>query len=143
MWPTMLNFVRRMAILTQRIKRLPDQPCLRPGKLAAVEAAFSRQCRCCFSGGADAAPANVRAASVHHSTHKSGKTVSFGLVRMANINPLVAVAQALMALPSPENYRIHYCVYTASTRWRFAAAIEKRLDAAFTRHEPSIWQLRS
>ncbi len=91
----------------QRIKRLPEQPRLRLGKLAAV---VPQSCR------------NVDVVSVlaqtlhqhmialhgdHRSTHKSGKTVSFGLVRMANINPLVAVAQALMALPSPENYRIH------------------------------------
>jgi CRISPR-associated endonuclease/helicase Cas3 len=78
----------------------------------------------------------------HRSTHKSGKTVSFGLVRMANINPLVAVAQALMALPSPDNYRIHYCVYHSQHPLAVRAAIEKRLDAAFTRHEPEqVWQL--
>ena len=78
----------------------------------------------------------------HRGARKSGKTVSFGLVRMANINPLVAVAQALMALPSPDNYHIHYCVYHSQHPLAVRAAIEKRLDTAFTRHKPErVWQL--
>ncbi|WP_288790643.1 type I-F CRISPR-associated helicase Cas3f [uncultured Enterobacter sp.] len=126
----------------QRIKRLPEQPRLRLGKLAAVKPHSSR------SGDIISALAQTLHQQIialhghHHSTHKSGKTVSFGLVRMANINPLVAVAQALMALPSPDNFCIHYCVYHSQHPLAVRAAIEKRLDCAFTRHEPEqIWQL--
>ncbi|WP_155020398.1 type I-F CRISPR-associated helicase Cas3f [Enterobacter roggenkampii] len=128
--------------VTQRIKRLPDQPRLRLGKLAAVEAHASRNADV-VSTLAQTLHQQMFALHGHHrSTHKSGKTVSFGLVRMANINPLVAVAQALMALPSPDNYRIHYCVYHSQHPLAVRAAIEKRLDAAFTRHEQErVWQL--
>jgi len=126
----------------QRIKRLPDQPRLRLGKLAAV---IPQSCRNADVVSALAQTLHQQMIALHgdhRSTHKSGKTVSFGLVRMANINPLVAVAQALMALPSPDNHRIHYCVYHSQHPLAVRAAIEKRLDAAFTRHEPEqVWQL--
>ncbi|HGN8721900.1 TPA: type I-F CRISPR-associated helicase Cas3f [Enterobacter bugandensis] len=126
----------------QRIKRLPDQLRLRLGKLAAV---VPQSCRNDDVVSALAQTLHQHMIALHddhRSTHKSGKTVSFGLVRMANINPLVAVAQALMALPSPENYRIHYCVYHSQHPLAVRAAIEKRLDAAFARHKPQqVWQL--
>jgi CRISPR-associated endonuclease/helicase Cas3 len=128
--------------VTQRIKRLPDQPRLRPGKTGRRGGAFNQECSDVVSAVARRCTSKCSSCISHHSTHQNGKTVSFGLVRMANINPLVAVAQALMALPSPENYRIHYCVYHSQHPLAVRAAIEKRLDAAFTRHDPEqIWQL--
>jgi CRISPR-associated endonuclease/helicase Cas3 len=128
--------------VTQRVKRLADQPCLRSGKLATV--------RLHSPNGSDVVSAVAMTLQQqmyelhqrHHSTHQNGKTVSFGLIRLANINPLVAVAQALMALPSPETYRIHYCVYHSQHPLAVRSFIEKRLDSAFTRHDPEqIWQL--
>ncbi|QLR42504.1 type I-F CRISPR-associated helicase Cas3 [Enterobacter sp. RHBSTW-00994] len=128
--------------VNKRAKRLPDQPCLRPGKLVVVEPESTSR--------ADVIPAVAKTLQEqifglhqqHHNRHKTGKTVSFGLVRLANINPLVAVAQALMASPAPENYCIHYCVYHSQHPLAVRAAIEKRLDSAFTRHDPAqIWQL--
>ncbi|MGS2873785.1 type I-F CRISPR-associated helicase Cas3f [Enterobacter huaxiensis] len=126
----------------QRIKRLPGQPRLRLGKLAAVEPQSVSHADV-LSAVADTLHRNMlELHQHHHSTHSGGKTVSFGLVRMANINPLVAVAQTLLALPSPENYRIHYCVYHSQHPLAVRAAIEKRLDSAFTRHDPEqIWLL--
>ncbi|KLD78543.1 type I-F CRISPR-associated helicase Cas3 [Xanthomonas hyacinthi] len=63
----------------------------------------------------------------------SGKHVSFGLVRMANIDPLFDVAQALFLLGAPEDTRIHLCVYHARFPLLQRSAIEKQLDAAFDR----------
>nr|WP_255691648.1 type I-F CRISPR-associated helicase Cas3f [Luteimonas sp. XNQY3] len=62
-----------------------------------------------------------------------GKRVSFGIVRMANIDPLFDVAQALFALGAPENTRIHLCVYHARFPLLQRSAIEHQLDAAFNR----------
>ncbi|HAT2784035.1 TPA: type I-F CRISPR-associated helicase Cas3 [Citrobacter koseri] len=77
----------------------------------------------------------------HKETHPGGKTVSLGLVRFANIDPLVAVAKALMAIPSPQDVCIHYCVYHARHPLAVRSAIEKCLDSAFTRHHPdTLWQ---
>lgn len=126
----------------QRIKRLPDQPRLRLGKLAAVEPQSSSKTDVVSALAQTLRQQMIALHGLHHSTHNAGKTVSFGLVRMANINPLVAVAQTLMALPSPDNYSIHYCVYHSQHPLAVRAAIERRLDCAFTRHEPErIWQL--
>ncbi|HAV1556733.1 TPA: type I-F CRISPR-associated helicase Cas3 [Enterobacter hormaechei subsp. steigerwaltii] len=126
----------------QRIKRLPEQPRVRLGKLAAVEPQSSSKTDVVSALAQTLRQQMIALHGLHHSTHNAGKSVSFGLVRMANINPLVAVAQTLMALPSPDNYCIHYCVYHSQHPLAVRAAIEKRLDCAFTRHEPErIWQL--
>ena len=63
----------------------------------------------------------------------SGKRVGFGLVRMANIEPLFDVAEALFQLGSPEQYRIHLCVYHARFPLLLRSAIEYRLDQALNR----------
>ncbi|UUE09291.1 type I-F CRISPR-associated helicase Cas3f [Dickeya zeae] len=78
----------------------------------------------------------------HHQTHSGGKTVSLGLIRMANINPLVAVARALMEMPSPPDYCVHYCVYHSQHPLAMRSHIEARLDAALMRKDPeALWQV--
>ena len=66
----------------------------------------------------------------------SGKHVSFGIVRMANIEPLVGVAQALFELGGLDNVRIHLCVYHARFPQVQRSAIEHQLDQAFNRRQP-------
>lgn len=63
----------------------------------------------------------------------TGKRVSFGLVRMANIDPLFDVAVALYALGAPQDTRVHLCVYHARFPLAQRAAIERQLDGAFNR----------
>jgi CRISPR-associated endonuclease/helicase Cas3 len=73
----------------------------------------------------------------HHSVDpRSGKRVSFGLVRMANIDRLFDVAQALFRLGAPEGVHIHLCVYHSQHPLLVRSAIERRLDAALDRHQP-------
>ena len=73
----------------------------------------------------------------HHTIDPlSGKRVSFGLIRMANIDPLVDVALALYALGAPENTRIHLCTYHSQYPLLIRSAIEHRLDAALDRRAP-------
>ncbi|GAB4062516.1 type I-F CRISPR-associated helicase Cas3f [Uliginosibacterium sediminicola] len=75
--------------------------------------------------------------AVHHSIDPaSGKRVSFGLVRMANIRPLIEVAQALYAQGFPAGYQVHLCVYHAQYPLLLRSAIEAQLDAALARHTP-------
>lgn len=64
---------------------------------------------------------------------ESGKRISFGLVRMANIDPLFDVARALYARGGPENTRIHLCVYHARFPLLQRSEIEYQLDNAFNR----------
>ena len=63
----------------------------------------------------------------------SGKRVSFGIVRIANIDPLFELARAWMALGAPDGMRIHLCVYHARFPLVQRSAIEAQLDAAFNR----------
>ncbi len=63
----------------------------------------------------------------------SGRRVSFGLVRMANIDPLIDVARELFELGAPEGIRIHLCVYHARFPLAQRSAIEHLLDRVFDR----------
>lgn len=67
---------------------------------------------------------------------QSGKRVSFGLVRMANIDPLFDVALALYALGAPETTRIHLCVCHSQYPLLIRSAIENQLDTALDRRVP-------
>ncbi|MEO5558452.1 MAG: type I-F CRISPR-associated helicase Cas3f [Dokdonella sp.] len=70
----------------------------------------------------------------HHSLDpRSGKRVSFGLVRMANIDPLFDVALALYALGAAEHCRIHLCVYHSQFPLLIRSSIEQQLDQTLNR----------
>ncbi|WP_104203294.1 type I-F CRISPR-associated helicase Cas3f [Billgrantia saliphila] len=72
----------------------------------------------------------------HHSADPhSGKRVSFGLVRMANIEPLVAVAQALYRSDIREGWQIHLCVYHSQFPLLLRSRLEARLDRTLDRRE--------
>jgi len=64
---------------------------------------------------------------------RSGKRVSFGLIRMANIDPLFDTALALFQLGAPEGMRIHLCVYHSQHPLLMRSAIEHRLDTVLDR----------
>lgn len=76
----------------------------------------------------------------HHQPHPAGKRVSLGVIRMANIDPLVAVSQQLMQLSVPADHRIHYCVYHSQHPLAMRSYIEQQLDAVLDRHHPdALW----
>lgn len=85
----------------------------------------------------------VRAAALdlhtkHHGVDpRSGKRVSFGLIRMANINPLVEVALALYRLGAPAGVHIHLCTYHSQYPLLLRSVIERALDAALDRRDPA------
>lgn len=68
----------------------------------------------------------------HHET-ADGKSISVGVVRFANINPLVAVAKALFAKDAQEGVAIHYCVYHSQFSIDARSRIEKNLDTTLNR----------
>lgn len=83
----------------------------------------------------------TRAQALHQHHHTvdpySGKRVSFGLIRMANIDPLVDVARALFQQGAPDGVRIHLCVYHSRHPLVMRSSIERRLDNTLQRHEPN------
>ncbi|MQY51289.1 type I-F CRISPR-associated helicase Cas3f [Rhodocyclus gracilis] len=73
----------------------------------------------------------------HHSIDPlGGKRVSFGLVRMANIEPMIDVALALYKAGVPAGTRVHLCVYHARHPLLIRSAIERQLDRVLQRHDP-------
>lgn len=65
----------------------------------------------------------------------TGKQVSFGIVRMANIEPLVEVAKSLYSLGAPEGTHIHLCVYHSRFPLVQRSAIENLLDTTLNRRD--------
>lgn len=124
-----IRFVER------RAAQLKKAPALRRGELLPVDIARSQP-----KGTIRAEFARyVRDACERlHKDHAesdpiSGKRVSFGLVRMANIEPLFDVALALFALGASEGMHIHLCVYHARFPLLQRSAIEHLLDTALNR----------
>ena len=81
--------------------------------------------------------------AAHAQTHtETGKRVSIGLIRMANIKPMIAVAKHLLSHSPEIGHHIHYCIYHSQYPIAVRSEIEKRLDAALMRHDPeAIWKL--
>ena len=64
----------------------------------------------------------------------TGKRVSFGLIRMANIDPLFDVALAMFSLGAPcADVRIHLCVYHSQFPLLARSDIEHALDTVLNR----------
>ena len=81
----------------------------------------------------------------NHSIDASGKCVSLGLIRMANIAPLYDVALAMYALGAPApDVRVHLCVYHSQFPLLLRSAIEQQLDTLLNRrgapndHDPAL-----
>jgi CRISPR-associated endonuclease/helicase Cas3 len=80
--------------------------------------------------------------SVNNEVHEKNKSISIGLVRMANINPLVAVAKELMVLALPDDTCIHYCIYHSRYPLAIRSHIEHNLDDILNRKEPNrVWNI--
>lgn len=71
----------------------------------------------------------------HCQDPKSGKRISFGLVRMANINPLFDVAIALHQAGMPSGVQLHLCVYHSQYPQAMRSAIEHMLDQVLNRRQ--------
>lgn len=65
----------------------------------------------------------------------TGKNVSFGLIRLSNINPLVELAQALYQSDGLEDTDIHLCTYHARQLLALRSDLEHQLDQILNRHQ--------
>lgn len=81
--------------------------------------------------------------NTHHIKHETftNKKISVGLVRMANIDPMVAVAKCMMQIDTPENTCIHYVVYHSRFPLAVRSHIEEKLDYLLKRKDSErIWK---
>jgi len=82
---------------------------------------------------------SIEALHQDHSVSVDNKKVSIGLVRMANINPMVQIAKNLLAEKAPDDTLIHYCIYHSQFSLLQRSNIEKQLDNALTRKNEKKW----
>lgn len=125
------------AFIEQRILKLEKQPVLRLASLVPVG-----------SGNRNERDAEVAVSEairdslykLHDNHHQilmnSGKKVSIGLVRMANIDPMVAVVKEVISKQAESNYCIHFCVYHSKFPALIRSNIEESLDNVLSRHDP-------
>ena len=125
----------------KRVKNLTTQPVLRKASLLEISTS-SRNPSLIINQLAEMIQQGVfRLHSQHNQRAPNGHNVSIGLVRMANINPMVAVAKQLLRMAVPADCSIHYCVYHSQYPLAVRSAMEEKLDAALTRHDISaLWQ---
>lgn len=130
------------AFVSKRVKHLKKAINQRVGRLIAVSPAGNNPEMVITELAERLHDSLLQLHAEHHQVHTlSGKQLSIGLIRMANINPLIATAQRLFTLGAPENTRIHYCVYHSQHPLAGRSYIEECLDRALTRHdEQAIWQ---
>jgi len=77
-------------------------------------------------------------AANHSIDPQGGRRVSFGLIRMANIEPLFDVALELFRAGSPEGVHVHLCAYHSRFPLFLRSRIEQQLDAALDRHDERV-----
>jgi len=125
----------------KRVKQLGTQPVLRKASLLGVTAS-SKNSDLIISQLASLIQRSIcQLHSQHHQVAPTGQKVSIGLVRMANINPMVALAKQLLQMAVPVDCHIHYCVYHSQYPLAVRSAIEQKLDAALTRYNTAaLWQ---
>ncbi len=121
-----------------RIKHLQGLPAKRKAEIIKVEQKENKSI-------AESMAEIIQAAAIrmhqNNCQNQEGRTLSMGLIRMANINPLVAVAKALQKLNAPEATCIHYCIYHSRYPLAIRSSIENKLDRLLNRKQPeAIWQ---
>ena len=125
-------------------KTLQKHPALRWAELATVETASQRNADV-IQAMAEAVQQSMLTLHQRHAQlvpiNGVKKRVSFGLVRMANINALVAVAKALLTRAFPETCRVHFCVYHGQYPLMMRSRIENVLDQVLNRSKPEmVWE---
>ncbi len=118
----------------RRAERLRSAPVRRRGELWPLELDAADERERCRQLAAQVLRAALTLHQRHHEADATtGKRVSFGLVRMANIGPLVDVALALYATGAAPGVRIHLCVYHAQYPLLLRSTIEQQLDSVLDR----------
>jgi CRISPR-associated endonuclease/helicase Cas3 len=130
----------------QRVNILQNAPSLRYAKLLPIPINDSSKVVDIIAGMAQSIHETLHDLhQAHHQIHSpSGKKVSIGLVRMANIAPMVALARLLFCKAAQADHRIHFCIYHSQHPLIVRSEIEKTLDAALMRHNDKpekLWEV--
>ncbi len=125
--------------VTKRLKHLAQQPVRRRAEILPVELPpapegekidMAALASIVFKG------AKTLHARHHELCPKTGKQVSIGLLRLANVEPIVQLVQAISAAGSDEDTQLHLCCYHANQLLVLRSGLEKRLDRILARTQP-------
>jgi CRISPR-associated endonuclease/helicase Cas3 len=125
------------AFVEKRLARLSKVPARRNAEILPLNITRASREQVCADLAEALQPAITRLHADNQQTDPiSGKRVSIGIIRMANIDPLTLVARSLLARGAPAGQRIHLCVYHSHHPLLVRSAIEQRLDRLLKRHDP-------
>ncbi|MGP0173741.1 type I-F CRISPR-associated helicase Cas3f [Pseudomonas sp. NCHU5208] len=128
--------IQHSTFINKRLAALSTQPVRRRARIVPLSASSKQRPVICAELAQQLPSWMSELHQRHHSTASDGRRVSFGLLRLANIDPLIELAQALHAQGAPEGVRLHLCVYHARFPLLLRSAIERQLDALLRRHDP-------
>ena len=118
----------------RRIEHLAGEASRRRARIVDVSSPTQDRMDVCNAIAGELPSMMIGLHQAHHDldpvTHKRA---SFGLVRFANIEPLIAVAQRIVELGMPNDVRAHVCVYHSRHPLLVRSAIEQLLDATLQR----------
>lgn len=123
--------------VNERIKKLKaDENRLRKAKILEVQEGLNIQEKVVNTLLKGIAEAHTH----HHQTSENGVEISLGVIRFANINPLVQVAQNLLTQHIDEQTMLHYCIYHSKFTLAQRSFIEEKLDRILNRKRADkIW----
>lgn len=126
------------AFVDQRLRKLSQVEVRRKAAIKPLRIASRQHDEIC-TGVAEFVHQALHELHARHHTQDSitGKRVSFGLVRMANIDPLVDVVRVLHGMDAKSGFRVYLCCYHSQHPLLVRSAIEQRLDRMLNRQEPS------
>lgn len=124
--------------VNERVKYLKTLPARRKAKIIEIQESENHSIP---ENMANTIHENAMLLHNAHCLSKDDKSISIGLVRMANINPMVAVAKALLKLEVQKDICIHYCIYHSRYPLAIRSFIENRLDKTLNRKKPDVvWE---
>ena len=129
------SFIKKRIVNLQSRKKV-----LRKAKIVSVQSNQEKKPSECI---ASTIKESIEILHHQHSIKVADKNVSIGLVRMANIDPLVQVSKILLGKTVSENTVIHYCIYHSQFPLLQRSKIEKQLDSALSRHDEKEWLKQS
>lgn len=120
------------AFVAQRIRRLRQSEVRRRAEIRSLDPQTRTREGICTEL-ARQLPAWMDELHRQHHTAYEGKRVSFGLLRLAHIEPLIDVARALLAEGAQPGCQLHLCVYHSHHPLLMRSAIERELDEMLER----------
>ncbi len=122
------------AFVEKRLARLNKAPIRRKAEILPLNIAQANREQVCAKLAQALQAAITRLHADNGQTDQiSGKRVSIGLIRIANIDPLIELAKALVTQGAENGQHIHLCVYHSRHPLLIRANIEERLDKLLQR----------